>query len=732
MAGLQQFPRLFAPLELNGGRVRLANRVLMGSMHTGLEELVGPSGGLDDMARYFAERAPQVGLMVTGGVAPNNAGRVKYLAAKLNSKSEVAQHKVVSQAVHAAGGKIAMQILHSGRYGYHHWSVAPSPLKSPISWFTPHALSSREVEGTIEDFVRCAALAQEAGYDGVEVMGSEGYLINQFIAAESNKRSDEWGGAYANRIMLAGEIVRRTRAATGPDFVIIYRLSMLDLVAGGSTLDEVEQLARLVADSGASLINTGIGWHQARVPTISTQVPRGGYGWVTKRLMGKGLGVPLCATNRVNMPSTAEELLAGGFSDMVSMARPFLADPELMVKAREGRVGEINTCIACNIACLDHVFVNKRASCLVNARAGYEKDLPLVPATPEQAASVRIAVVGAGPAGLAAAVTAAQRGFRVTLFEKSGEIGGQFNLAKRVPGKEEFHETVRYFSAMLAKLAVDVRFNCEATREALAPFTHVVFATGVTPRPARSLKIRGWDHAKVVGYTDVLSGKVQVGRRVAIVGAGGIGFDCAEFLSSPHGASLSERGPEPGMADDEQVRRYCAEWGVDPTAESRGGLVPNAPVPKSPREIFLLQRKQGKLGAGLGKTTGWIKRTQVKNRGVNMLSAVEYEAVDDQGLHIKVKGKPMLLPVDHVVLCHGQEPARALFDDAAKANDTSKKYFVIGGAEKASEIDARRAIDQGTRLMVRIETANTGDVFQEPVPFSAKLYEFATSMLAKT
>jgi len=691
----------------------------MGSMHTGLEEVV-KNGKLDDMAEYFAVRARGgVGLCVTGGIAPNNAGRVQYFAAKLSNDSEAEKHRVVAEAVHDAGGKIAMQILHTGRYAYHHWAVSSSTKKSPISMFDPSALTTSQIESTIEDFVRCAELAAKAGYDGVEIMGSEGYLINQFLATEVNDRTDEWGGPFENRSRLAIEIVRRTREALGQDFIIIFRLSMLDLVEGGSNWEEVELLARGIEEAGASIINTGIGWHQARIPTIATSVPRAGFAFVTKKLMKK-LTIPLCTTNRINMPSTAEQVLADGYSDMISMARPFLADPEFIIKAKEGREDEINTCIGCNQACLDHVFQSKRASCLVNPRAGYEKELELVPATEAERANTRIAVVGAGPAGLACAVACAERGFATTLFEATEKVGGQFNLAKRVPGKEEFFETMRYFDKQLQLKNVNVKLNTKVSHEDLeaSDFTHVVFATGVVPR---NVSFPGANHEKVVGYTDVLSGKVKVGQKVAIIGAGGIGFDVAEFLSDPQG-KLTESAPAPGMATSEEVERFCDEWGIDSNLEARGGLLdPEAALESDPamtkREIYLLQRKSSKVGAGLGKTTGWIKRTQLKFRGVHMMRDVKYKSVDRHGLHIEKLGEDIVLDVDHVVVCAGQTSENQLWD--TKPESSSRKYFLIGGAEQASEVDAKRAFDQGTRLAANILSASTGDVFNQPVPFSS-------------
>ncbi|GBG31985.1 12-oxophytodienoate reductase-like protein [Hondaea fermentalgiana] len=726
-----KFPHLFKPLELNKGRVVLKNRALMGSMHTGLEEET-KNGSLEAMAEFYGARARGgVGLLVTGGISPNNAGRVTYMAAKMSTPSDRDKHKAVTEAVHAEDGRIAMQILHSGRYAYHHWAVGPSPLKSPISMVTPKALSSSDVEDTIDDFVRSAELAGEAGYDGVEVMGSEGYLINQFITAEANKRSDKWGGAYENRIRFPIEIVRRIREALGPDFIVIYRLSMLDLVQGGSTWEEIELLAREIEAAGASIINTGIGWHQARIPTIATAVPRGGFAWVTKNLMGK-VDIPVCTTNRINMPSTAEDILREGYADMVSMARPFLADPNLIEKARQGDEAGINTCIGCNQACLDHAFQGKRASCLVNPFAGYETELKLAPISDDLRKSSKVAVVGAGPAGLACAVSCAERGFETTLFEKDADIGGQFNMAKRIPGKEEFFETLRYFSTQIHRKGVDLQLNRAVSIEDLdaAGYTHVVLATGVAPR---QVSFPGSDHSKVVSYVDVLCGKVKVGKRVAIVGAGGIGFDVAEFLSDPEGKGLTEKGPDPGLAKPSALEAFAHEWKIDLSNSTRGGLAPSDEAESdqthSPREIFLLQRGKHKVGANLGKTTGWIHRTSLRHRGVNMLRNVKYVKVDDDGFHIQVKGKDQVLDVDHVVICAGQVAQRALWDKAQAKTSGDTKYFLIGGSQEASELDAKRAIDQGTRLAAVIETARTGDVFNQPVPLFVKIFEKVQSFI---
>ncbi len=666
------YPCLLSPLDL--GFTRLPNRVLMGSMHTGLEDR---AKNFPRLADYFAERARGgVGLIVSGGIAPNRAGWVAPFAGKLTSRREVGRHRLVTDAVHREGGLICMQILHAGRYGYHPLIVAPSAIKSPITPFKPRALSTGGVDRQIRDFTRCAALAREAGYDGVEVMGSEGYLINQFLVTRTNRRDDRWGGDFSARMQLPVEIVRRVREAVGPDFIIIYRLSMLDLIDDGSNWEEIETLARAVEEAGATMINTGIGWHEARIPTIATLVPRAGFTWVTRRLMGK-VGVPLITTNRINRPDVAEAVLARGDADMISMARPFLADAEFVRKAKEGRADEINICIACNQACLDHTFKGQVASCLVNPRACHETDLKIVPA----AVPKRIAVVGAGPAGMAAAVIAARRGHRVVLFEAAGQIGGQFNMAKRIPGKEEFHETLRYFSRQLELNGVDVRLETEADSAGLLEekFDHVVLATGVTPRvPA----IQGIDHPSAVSYVDILTGRVEAGRRVAIVGAGGIGFDVAEFLAHANGAPA--------------VERFNREWGIDSDPSIRGGVDGVEPAPeRADRQIVLLQRKSGKPGAGLGKTTGWIHRIQLRQQGVETIAGVTYDRIDDRGLHISVAGEVRVLEVDTVVICAGQEPQRSLAQDLEAG---SLPHDLVGGAFEARELDAKRAIDQATRL----------------------------------
>ncbi|HKR45897.1 MAG TPA: NADPH-dependent 2,4-dienoyl-CoA reductase [Paraburkholderia sp.] len=667
-----RYPHLLRPLDL--GFTTLKNRVLMGSMHVGLEEA---PNGFERMAAFYAERARgEVGLIVTGGIAPNERARPMHGGAMLTTEEEAGRHRTITRAVHAEGGKIAMQILHFGRYSYQPMLVAPSALQAPINPFTPHELSDDEVEETIDDFVRCAALAQHAGYDGVEIMGSEGYLINEFIAMRTNHRTDRWGGSYENRIRFAVEIVRRVRERVGRAFIIIYRLSMLDLVEGGSTLEEVIQLAQAIEQAGATIINTGIGWHEARIPTIATKVPRGAWAWVTQQLMGK-VSVPLVATNRINTPELAEQLLADGACDMVSMARPFLADAEFVRKAREGRGDEINTCIGCNQACLDHTFAGKVTSCLVNPRACHETEIVIRPAAQPK----RVAIVGAGPAGLACAVTAARRGHAVTLFEASTEIGGQFNIAKKVPGKEEFNETLRYFRRQIELTGVELRLGTRASAEALMQegFDEVVVATGVLPR---ELRIEGASHAKVLGYLDVLRDGKPVGSDVAIVGAGGIGFDVAEYLV--HEGESASLDPQ----------KFFAEWGVDTNYAERGGLR-RAVVGPAARRVHLLQRRRSKVGENLGKTTGWIHRTGLKARGVGMTSSVEYQRIDDDGLHVSIDGVPQTLAVDNVVVCAGQEPLRELADQLLAAG---RKVHVIGGAAEAAELDAKRAIHEGTTL----------------------------------
>ncbi|MCH7831030.1 MAG: NADPH-dependent 2,4-dienoyl-CoA reductase [Proteobacteria bacterium] len=671
-----KYPHLFAPLDL--GFTTLKNRVLMGSMHTGLED----GNKHDRLATYFAERARgDVGLIVTGGYAPNRAGWVKPFAGKLTTRGEAAKHQQVTNAVHAEGGKIAMQILHAGRYAYHPLSVAPSRIRSPITPFTPRELSTSGVEKQIRDFVRCAQLARDAGYDGVEIMGSEGYFINEFLVTHTNERTDQWGGDYAQRMRLPVEIVERTREAVGKDFIIIYRLSMIDLIPDGNTWEETVALAKAIENAGATIINTGIGWHEARIPTIATSVPRGAFAWVTKK-MKREVKIPLVTSNRINLPSTAEQILADGCGDMVSMARPLLADPEFVRKARAGRSDEINVCIACNQACLDHTFANKISSCLVNPRACHETELNYIKAT----GSRKFAVVGSGPAGLSAALVLAERGHEVDLYEAAAEVGGQLNMAKVIPGKEEFHEMLKYFQRQIELLGVHVHLNTRVTAETLTGknYAGVIIATGVVPRDP---KIEGQDHPKVLSYIDVLRNRVPVGERVAIVGAGGIGFDVAEFLLHD--------GHSPTLDLDE----WLADWGVVDPAEARGGISPRRTRPKSPRrEITLLQRKAGKHGATLGKTTGWIHRAVLKMNNVQMIADVNYERIGDEGLLISYGDKrenPTWIDVGHIVMCAGQVPLRELQEPLQAAGIAT---HVIGGADVATELDAKRAIDQGSRL----------------------------------
>lgn len=669
------YPHLLAPLDL--GFTTLRNRTLMGSMHTGLEE---KPGGFERMAAYFAERAMGgVGLMVTGGIAPNEEGGVYTGAAKLTTVEEAEQHRVVTQAVHDAGGKICLQILHAGRYAYSKNQVAPSAIQAPINPFKPRELDEAGIEKQIADFVTCSTLAQRAGYDGVEVMGSEGYFINQFLAAHTNHRTDRWGGSYENRMRLPVEIVRRVREAVGAEFIIIFRLSMLDLVEGGSTWEEIVQLAQAIEQAGATIINTGIGWHEARIPTIATKVPRAAFSKVTAKLRGS-VGIPLITTNRINTPEIAEQILSEGDADMVSMARPFLADPEFVNKAAAGRADEINTCIGCNQACLDHTFGGKLTSCLVNPRACHETELNYIPTRQ----SKTIAVIGAGPAGLAASTVAAERGHHVTLFDSAAEIGGQFNIAKRVPGKEEFYETLRYFARKLQTTGVDVRLNTRVAVEDLlgAGYDEVILATGIAPRtPA----IPGIDHPKVLSYLDVILQRKPVGQSVAVIGAGGIGFDVSEFLVHQ------------GVSTSLDRTAFWKEWGIDTALEARGGVAGIKPELHAPaRQVFLLQRKASKVGDGLGKTTGWIHRTGLKNKQVQMLNSVEYLRIDDAGLHIRIgEGEEKVLPVDSIVICAGQDPLRELYDGLVEARQS---VHLIGGADVATELDAKRAIDQGSRL----------------------------------
>ncbi|MFC5695117.1 FAD-dependent oxidoreductase [Pseudomonas sp. GCM10022186] len=674
-----RYPHLLAPLDL--GFTTLKNRTLMGSMHTGLEE---KPNGFERMAAYFAERARGgVGLMVTGGIGPNAEGGVYAGAAKLTTVEEAEKHRVVTRAVHEAGGKICMQILHAGRYAYNPKQVAPSAIQAPINPFKPNELDEAGIEKQIQDFVTCSQLAQQAEYDGVEIMGSEGYFINQFLAAHTNQRTDRWGGSYENRMRLAVEIVRRVREAVGPNFIIIFRLSMLDLVEGGSTWDEIVTLAKAIEAAGATIINTGIGWHEARIPTIATKVPRAAFTKVTAKLKGE-VKIPLITTNRINTPEVAEQVLAEGDADMVSMARPFLADPDFVNKAAEGRSDEINTCIGCNQACLDHTFGGKLTSCLVNPRACHETELNYIPV----ARAKKIAVVGAGPAGLAAATVAAERGHSVTLFDAAAEIGGQFNVAKRVPGKEEFFETLRYFKRKLETTGVDLRLNTRVSADDLAKggFDEIILATGIAPRTP---EIPGIDHPKVIGYLDAILERKPVGQSVAVIGAGGIGFDVSEFIT--------HRGESTSLSRD----AFWKEWGIDGALEARGGIAGIQARPHAPaRQVFLLQRKKSKVGDGLGKTTGWIHRTGLKNKRVQMLNSVEYLKVDDAGLHIRIaEGEPQVLAVDTVIVCAGQDPLRELHQGLV---DAGQSVHLIGGADVAAELDAKRAINQGSRLAAEL------------------------------
>ncbi|MHB0853495.1 NADPH-dependent 2,4-dienoyl-CoA reductase [Stutzerimonas nitrititolerans] len=676
---MSAFPHLLAPLDL--GFTTLRNRTLMGSMHTGLEEM---PNGFERMAAFFAERARGgVGLIVTGGVGPNEEGSVRAGAAKLSTAEEAAEHKVVTQAVHEAGGKICMQILHAGRYAYSPQLVAPSAIQAPINPFTPRELDEEGIEKQIRDFVNCASLAKEAGYDGVEIMGSEGYFINQFLVAHTNHRTDRWGGSYENRMRLPVEIVRRVREAVGAEFIIIYRLSMLDLIEGGSTWDEVVVLAKAIEQAGATLINTGIGWHEARIPTIATKVPRAAFTKVTAKLRGE-VKIPLVTTNRINTPEVAEQVLAEGDADMVSMARPFLADPDFVNKAAADRSDTINTCIGCNQACLDHTFSGKLTTCLVNPRACYETELNYIPTQSVK----KIAVVGAGPAGLSAATVAAERGHQVTLFDSASEIGGQFNVAKRVPGKEEFYETLRYFNSKLQSSGVDLLLNTRVSAAELQAggYDEVILATGIVPRTP---DIPGIEHPKVISYLDAILQRKPVGQRVAVIGAGGIGFDVSEFITHDGESTSLDR------------EAFWKEWGIDLGLEARGGVAGVRPAPHAPaRQVYLLQRKKSKVGNGLGKTTGWIHRTGLKNKQVQMISAVEYLKVDDEGLHLRIaEGEPQVLPVDTVIVCAGQDPLREL---QAELEQAGLSVHLVGGADVAAELDAKRAINQGSRLAAQL------------------------------
>nr|WP_026317620.1 NADPH-dependent 2,4-dienoyl-CoA reductase [Algicola sagamiensis] len=669
-----KYPNLLKPLDL--GFTTIRNRVLMGSMHTGLEE---EKNGFDKLAAFYEERAKGgVGIIVTGGISPNLRGRLAPHGSQMSHFWHVNKHKKITEAVHKYDSKICLQLLHAGRYGYHPFSVAPSKIKAPISPFSPSAMSDRSIRGTINDYAKSSKLAKKAGYDGVEIMGSEGYLINQFICSRTNKREDQWGGSFENRMRFPVEIVKAVREAAGEDFIIIYRLSMLDLVEDGSTYEEVVALGKEIEKAGATLINTGIGWHEARVPTIATSVPRGAFTWVTGKLK-KELTIPLITTNRINDPEFAEEVLARGDGDMVSMARPFLADPYFVTKTEEGKEESINTCIACNQACLDHVFQGKRASCLVNPQACYETELKFYPTQ----AKKKIAVVGAGPAGMAFSSYAAEKGHEVHLFDKNQEIGGQFNYAKQIPGKEEFYHTIRYFADRLNKAGVHIHLGEVKTVDDLASgYDEVILATGIQPR---DITIPGHDHEKVYGYLDVLRDHKPVGERVAVIGAGGIGFDVSEYLTESESLTL-------------QPEKWMAEWGIDPSYENPGAIKRPEHQPAS-RQVYLLQRKQTKVGAGLGKTTGWIHRSTLKNKRVEMLAGCTYKEVNDQGLIIEIDGQEKLLEVDHVIVCAGQEPLRDMYQELA---DKGVSVHIIGGADVASELDAKRAIRQGAELASEI------------------------------
>lgn len=665
------YPHLLAPLDL--GFTQLRNRVLMGSMHTGLEE---SRDGFKKLSAFYAARARGgVGLIVTGGFSPNFRGRLHPLSAQFSSARAARAHRVITDAVHEEGGKIALQLLHAGRYAMHPFCVSASAIRAPISKFTPKKMSPRQIRKTIEDFARSAELAREAGYDGVELMGSEGYLINQFICKRSNHRYDDWGGSYENRIRFPIELVKAVRERVGRDFIIIFRLSMLDLVEQGSTREEVVRLAKELEAAGVTIINTGIGWHEARIPTIATQVPRAAFTWVTEQLKSE-VNIPLVTCNRINTPQVAEDVLSAGQADMVSMARPFLADPDFVLKAEQDRADDINTCIGCNQACLDHVFVGKRASCLVNPQACYETELVLTPAANKR----RIAIIGGGPAGMATAVAAAERGFDVDLFEKNDHLGGQFNLAMQIPGKEEFKETIRYFTRRLEQTGVNVMLGHPVDADELKNYDEVIVATGVQPRKPN---IPGVEHEKVIDYQTLIRDKVKVGQKVAVIGAGGIGVDVSTMLTEP---------------DNQDLDGWLKDWGVDKSIEHAGGLFPYEEY-VSQRQVWLMQRRPGKVGKGPGRTTGWIHRKVLEKRGVELLSGVSYDKIDDQGLHITVEGQSRLLEVDNIVLCTGQTSVEEL-SEKLKAMGVS--VHVIGGADVAGEVDAKRVIRQGVELAAKL------------------------------